>query len=151
MTAEPSVSKWGRTVEVNHGTCGTCAQPVVYNLAAKVVGHTSDAVDPCEWPWPDGPMPADVKAEITFWRRGAEVFDRWLSTSSAPALGVDGPRSEAEVLRIAAEQADARRARAEHAAVDIRPESTTERLRRTHAEQRADRAERVGQLNVSGQ
>lgn len=140
-----TVGTWARTVPVNHGVCGTCGQPVVYNLAAKVVGHTADAVDPCEWPWPGEPMPDYVKAEIEFWRRGAEVFDRWLSgqpTVSAPALGVLSP----------AEQADRRRAEADALLAANPPmvESVTERLRRTHAKQQARRAERAGRLDVGG-
>lgn len=92
--AESAVGHWARRVEVHHATCG-CGQPMVYNLAAKVVAHTSDAVDPCEWPWPGEPMPDGVKAEIMFWRAGSKVMDRWLaqqSTTDAPALGIGGAR-----------------------------------------------------------
>jgi hypothetical protein len=150
MSDQPTVGHWARTVEVNHADCGTCGQPMVYNLAAKVVAHVPGALDPCEWPWPDEPMPAGVKAEILFWRRGAEVFDRWLSTSSAPALGVNERRSEAEVLRIAAAEADARRARAEHAAADIRPVGVSELMRERLGAQVARRAERLGQFDLGG-
>ena len=142
----------GRTVRVEHGVCGTCGQPVVYNLAAKVVAHTSDAVDPCEWPWPGVPMPDHVKAEIEFWRNAGKAMDGWLAgqpTASAPALGVNEVRTDAEVLRIAAAQADARRARAEHSAVDIRPGSVSDLLRERLGAQVARRAERAGRLPLS--
>lgn len=60
-------------------------------------------------------------------------------------------RTEAEVLEIAAAQADARRLRAEHAAADIRPVGVSELMRDRLGAQVARRAERLGQLNVGGQ
>ncbi len=59
--------------------------------------------------------------------------------------------TEPEAITLAAEQADRRRAlAAELLAADPPPvESVTERLRRTHTKQRADRAERRGQLDVN--
>lgn len=58
-------------------------------------------------------------------------------------------RSEAQVLALAAEQADARRARAE-AMPHPEPESVTEQLRRRAADKRAKVAEQAGQLNAGG-
>lgn len=68
---------------------------------------------------------------------------------SHPADACPG-RREAEVLADAAEQADARRARAEHAAVDIRPGSVSDLLRERLGRQVADRAARRGQLGLTG-
>ncbi len=152
MTDNLEVAKWGHTVEVTKSPCGTCGQPVLHNLGWKVVTHSADAVDPCDAPWPDEPRPAYVtaiieqqQADVEAMRRGAALLD---VTVSAPALGVDGPRSEADVLRIAAEQADRRRARAEHAAVDIRPTDVSDLLRERLGRQVARRAADRGQLDV---
>jgi hypothetical protein len=58
-------------------------------------------------------------------------------------------RTEAEVLAAAAAQADARRARADHAAADIRPVDVSDLLRERLGAQVAKRAERLGQLPLS--
>ncbi|GAA0720096.1 hypothetical protein Drose_06365 [Dactylosporangium roseum] len=128
LADRPTVRHWAANVPVNHGTCGTCGQPVVYNLAAKVVGHTVDAVDPCEWPWPGEPMPDDVRAEIEYWRAAGEAVDRWLAqqpTTDAPALGVRPGLTEHQRSALAL-------------------------MRDQHERQRARRAERAGQLDLGG-
>ncbi len=58
-------------------------------------------------------------------------------------------RTPEEVQRIAAEQADRRRALAEPAAVDIRPVDVSDLLRERLSAQVAKRAKRLGQLDVS--
>lgn len=92
---EFTVSHWAASIPVAYGTCGTCGQPVVYNLAAKVVGHTAGAINPCEWPWPGEPMPAGVKAQFQLVRRLSADVDRALAalpTAHAPALGIGDAR-----------------------------------------------------------
>jgi hypothetical protein len=93
-SAEFTVRHWAADVPLSRGVCGTCGEPVVFNMAAHVVGHDTRAVDPCGWPWPGEPMPSDVKAQILLLRRGGAAIDRALGipAAKAPALGIEEGR-----------------------------------------------------------
>ena len=73
------VQKWGHWEPLADGTCH-CGQPLKYNLAASLIGHTDPAVNEmCPEPWPDWPNPGRYELARRFAatiKRAGVVFDR---------------------------------------------------------------------------
>lgn len=108
---EFTVAKWGQLEPLADGTCH-CGQPMKYNLAAGIVGHTDPAVNAtCTEPWPDVPNPSawalSRGVTATLGRLGA-AMDRVALTEDPPTtvLKAGTPTPASVGQRIAVVEAD---------------------------------------------